>query len=155
MTDSTDASLPARSWRFRVVRLIVLAICIAWIAKAASLTPKAKGYGTAEAFLPACGMLTTHGYPCPSCGMTTSMAASVRGQLGVAWNAHPFGLVLTVIVVLAGVISATECLLGRPVIRGLSRVRWWVYVAIFGGGMMGGWIYILWAGLRSGRWPIQ
>ena len=154
MTEANATSDPTCDWRFRVVRLIVLVLCLAWIAKAATLTPNAKGYGTAEAFLPACSALTNSGYPCPSCGMTTSMSATMRGQVVLAWRAHPFGLVLMVIVVLVAVISAIECVLGRRLSERIYRIRWWVYLLIATGGMIGGWIYILWAGLKSGQWPI-
>jgi len=150
--DHTTAARPHHS--FRLVRAIVFVVCAAWLGVAMSLTPSESGYGTAEAFSPACGFLTTTGYPCPSCGMTTSMAATVRGRLGLAWRAQPFGIVLTFFVAFVGVVSLVECVIGREWFPRPVWLRWWWYVVFFLIGTSLGWIYVLWAGVNSGLWPI-
>jgi hypothetical protein len=129
-------------------------VCVAWLGVAISLTPSEKGYGTADAFSPACSFLTKTGYPCPSCGMTTSMAATVRGRLGLAWRAQPFGIVLTLVVAFVGMVAGVECVMGREWFPRPARLRWWWYVVLFLAGTILGWIYILWAGVKSGLWPI-
>ncbi|NBT61963.1 MAG: DUF2752 domain-containing protein [Planctomycetota bacterium] len=43
---------------------------------------------------PPCNFMILTGKPCPSCGMTTSFALMVRGDLGNALNANPVGSAL-------------------------------------------------------------
>jgi hypothetical protein len=47
-----------------------------------------------------CGMRALVGVPCPLCGMTTSVVATVQGRLGDAIAANPFGVLLVVAAVL-------------------------------------------------------
>jgi hypothetical protein len=44
--------------------------------------------------LPACSFKTMVGVPCPSCGMTTSFALLVRGDVGNSLRANAAGTVL-------------------------------------------------------------
>ncbi len=56
------------------------------------LTPSSAGYGTHQQLgLPPCGFLMITGYPCPSCGLTTSWAYLVRGEILNSLKAQPFG----------------------------------------------------------------
>ena len=43
-----------------------------------------------------CPLRTTTGIPCPLCGMTTSVKASLRGDLHGALLANPLGLVAVI-----------------------------------------------------------
>ena len=57
--------------------------------------PAADGVGTHEQLgLPPCGFRLMFGRPCPSCGMTTSWAHLMRGQLTQAALTHPGGMLL-------------------------------------------------------------
>ncbi|MBX7152931.1 DUF2752 domain-containing protein [bacterium] len=59
------------------------------------LTPSATGYGTHEQLgLPPCGFLTITGYPCPSCGLTTSFAYFAHGNFSASVIVQPFGALL-------------------------------------------------------------
>lgn len=147
-------SRPDQPWRFRLIRLGILAACIAWLGVAVHLEPSPRGYGTAEAFLPACSFLINHGVPCPNCGMTTAMAATMEGQFALAWQAQPLGVVLTFLVGLTGLLCLAETLLTRRLIPGLARIRWWAYLALAIVATLGAWGYVYWTGLRDGRWPI-
>jgi len=72
---------------------MLLSAC-AVLAVAARLTPAAAGYGThMQLGLPPCNFLRLTHYPCPSCGLTTCFAWMVRGQIGKAFLANPFGIV--------------------------------------------------------------
>src|SRR5262245_30550053 len=54
------------------------------------VTPDERGYGTHEQLgLPPCAFRVVTGLPCPSCGMTTSFAYVVRGQVLVAALTNP------------------------------------------------------------------
>lgn len=64
---------------------------------ARGLQPNPDGLGTHEQLgLPPCGFKMFFGKPCPSCGMTTSWAHAVRGQIlaGATANLGGFSLAL-------------------------------------------------------------
>jgi hypothetical protein len=58
-----------------------------------------------------CPLRTMTGVPCPFCGLTTAVKATVSGHLGAAVTANPFGIVAVVVAVL---------LLIRPRVRPLQ-----------------------------------
>jgi len=71
---------------------VLLSAC-AVLAVAAWLKPAAAGYGThLQLDLPPCNFLLWTHHPCPSCGMTTCFAWMMRGQIGKAFFANPFGI---------------------------------------------------------------
>jgi len=47
-----------------------------------------------------CGLRALTGIPCPLCGMTTSVVATVQGRVGDAVAANPFGILVVVAAVL-------------------------------------------------------
>ncbi len=90
----------------RTGALAVLMLCAGIIAAAACLTPSPDGYGTHTRLnLPPCAFREITGLPCPSCGLTTSMAHMARLEPGRAFFANPFGCGGFAIVVFAGILS--------------------------------------------------
>jgi hypothetical protein len=75
------------------VGLLTLAIGLTVVlATAGRLQPDPRGYGTHEQLgRPPCAILKLTGKPCPSCGLTTSFAWFVRGDLARSWRANPAG----------------------------------------------------------------
>ena len=70
-------------------------LLIAAFSVAVSLEPDPRGYGTHRALgLPPCTFQFLFGIPCPSCGMTTSIAHFVRGQFVASAQANVAGLLL-------------------------------------------------------------
>jgi hypothetical protein len=69
-----------------------------WVAVTAIglyLAPKPEGHGThTELGLPPCPCVAIFGRPCPGCGLTTSFTATLHGQFGLAFKAHPLGPIL-------------------------------------------------------------
>ncbi len=103
-------------WRALVVGLA----CFGLLSVAWTLTPDAHGLGTHRQLgLAPCSLVMMTGYPCPTCGMTTSFSYAVRGQLLSALNAQPAGLFVAIMVLLVGVIAITTALTGRA-----WRVNW-------------------------------
>ena len=138
----------------RLVAAAWLAPCVALLVISASLAPRQAGYGTASQLgLPDCSALVESGYPCPTCGMTTSMAAMAEGRVGLAWRAQPFGIVM--FVATAGWAAAAACQLatGRDILA-RARLRWW-YALVAVGGCLAGWGWVLLSGVIRGAWPIQ
>jgi hypothetical protein len=134
-----------------------LASAIAILAVLGTLQPDPSGMGTHEQLfcLPACSFLVRTGWPCPTCGLTTSLAAMAHGDVGLACRAHPFGVVLFLALVTAGLAGGME-LLSTRVFFGHNILRpraWWVLAA--GGGLLLGWLIKLAVGLASGELPIR
>jgi len=78
----------------KLVAMGVLLSACAILTVAAWLRPAAAGYGThMQLGLPPCNFLRLTHWPCPSCGLTTCFAWMVRGQIGKAFLANPFGII--------------------------------------------------------------
>ncbi|HEX4950790.1 MAG TPA: DUF2752 domain-containing protein [Blastocatellia bacterium] len=71
------------------------------LAVARVLSPSPNGIGTHQQLgLPPCFFHKLTGIPCPTCGMTTSFAHTVRLQFYEAFIAQPFGLLACVLMAL-------------------------------------------------------
>ena len=126
---------------------------VLWLA--GSVEPYLAGLGTHEQYgLPPCSLVVLTGYPCPTCGMTTAFAYTVRGELWAAFQAHPGGLAFALATILAFSVSLSVLITGK-----VWRVNWYrvsparvtlTIVLIW----LGGWAYKLAVGLISGTLPI-
>ncbi|MFH1549427.1 MAG: DUF2752 domain-containing protein [Planctomycetota bacterium] len=106
----------------RVIAFTVLILCAGTIVVAACLTPAPNGYGThTRLHLPPCAFRETTGLPCPSCGLTTSMAYMARFQFGRAFFANPFGCVGFPVVVFIGILGAFSLVSGASFSRIMER----------------------------------
>jgi len=159
-TDSAEQAVaPARVGaapgnRIRLRGLLVMAPCWMMLIVAWTLKPYACGYGTAEQLgLPACSFLARTGWPCPTCGLTTSIAAAARGRVSAAWRAHPFGPVLLVAVAALAAAGTIDLLAGKDVIGRLRPRLWWALVAV--AGLLGGWGLKLAIGIADGTLPLR
>lgn len=54
----------------------------------------------------ACLLRGLTGLPCPGCGITTSLLALARGDVGAAWAANPAGLVVAALLVVQALAAA-------------------------------------------------
>jgi hypothetical protein len=145
------------AWGGRVgVRLAGLAAAacgLAALGLAGGLTPNPQGYGTHEQLgVPGCSFMARTGYPCPTCGLTTSVAAAVRGQLGLAWRAQPFGLVVAAALAALAAAGTAQLACGRDVVGRLRPRLWWLWAAV--GGVLAGWTWVLVDGTLAGRWGL-
>ena len=112
----------APRWRSsqRVVSIAVGATLVALLVTSAWLTPSSAGLGTHQQLgLPPCTVLDWFGIRCPSCGMTTSWAHMVRGQVLAAARANAGGALLALAAAMCGpwlVASGVRgrWLIGRP-----------------------------------------
>jgi hypothetical protein len=94
---SSASSLPYIVYLISFLVIIILSV---------ELIPSDDGFGThCQLGLPACGFLTVTGYPCPSCGLTTSFSHFVRGDWLDAIRTQPFGFVLFVTLLVMSVIA--------------------------------------------------
>lgn len=99
----------------RALAALIAAGCLAVLVVAADLPPRASGVGTHLGLgLPECGFLARTGLPCPACGMTTSFAWFVRGNVEASLYVQPMGTVLAALCGLAVWGGAYIALTGRP-----------------------------------------
>lgn len=154
MTDSGAFHTRPTTLARRVRGAVVAAIAMAMLLVGWNLSPDGTGYGTHRQMgLPGCGMMISTGWPCPSCGMTTAVTATVHGELGIAMAAQPFGIVLAVGAAVFAVAGLVEAATGRTP-RGIFGPRWW-YLLIAVGGMFLGWAVKLAIGLADGTYPVR
>lgn len=86
-----------RPWRVRLIAGVILTAVASVEVIAAWLSPDGSGMGThCQLGLPPCAMVLIAGIPCPTCGMTTAFAHTIRGQLLAAAQAQPFGFLMAV-----------------------------------------------------------
>lgn len=99
-------------WPDKAFSVAVLGFSSVVLGIARCLHPSASGMGTHEQLgLPPCKFLVLTGWPCPSCGLTTSFAYAAHLHFQQAFCANPFGLLLFVVAVVA--IPASAILLWR------------------------------------------
>jgi hypothetical protein len=85
-----------------------------------------------------CMMRRTTGIPCPTCGMTRSLASLAKGQFSQSLDYHPFGILV------AGLLCAGWLYVSWYHVRGkvLPRISPWILLA----GLLG------MTGLFTGYW---
>ena len=64
------------------------------------------------------------GLACPLCGMTTSVEATLHGQVGRALAANPFGIVAVAVVVFLLVRRPATIRLSLPLVAAASALMW-------------------------------
>jgi hypothetical protein len=101
--------------------------------------------------LPPCSFRVLTGVPCPSCGMTTSFALLMRGDIANSLRANSVGTLLAAF----GLVLIPWCLasawIGQTVaVRSLERTLTWLVLG-FVGLMLLRWLIVLGLGWRTGR----
>lgn len=140
----------------RLYALLTLSACAIVLALAVWLKPDTRGYGTHEQLRVApCGWLERYRLPCPTCGMTTAFAFTVRGRFFSAAGAQPAGFALALATLALAAGAAFALVAGR-----VPRLRWplltpyrvfWVLLLL----LVGGWAFKLAAGLLTGELPLR
>ena len=92
-------SLPAAARWFALLLSLGLLVLLG---VAVALTPNERGFGTHQQLgFPQCTVLKLFHIRCPTCGMTTAWAYTVRGRLWSAAEANCGGLLLAVLAIVA------------------------------------------------------
>ncbi len=145
-----------RSAAPRWLAALTLLLAAAVLAVAGWLKPDARGFGTHEQLgTAACGMLLVTGYPCPTCGMTTSFAHTVRLQWLRAFHVQPGGFVLCLVTAAAAGISLWVLACGRwPGWLVRAMRSYWLFVGLLAV-LLGGWAYKLAVGLATQTLPLR
>jgi hypothetical protein len=104
------------------------------------LNPNPKGHGTHRQMgFPPCTFYYLTGRLCPSCGMTTSVSATLHGQFLLAWRANPFGIAFITALIAAALNSLLILTRGKSLaippkvsawVLGSLVVCWLVYAIL-------------------------
>lgn len=139
----------------RTIAALILAACIALLAAAVWIQPDTRGLGSHQQFgMPPCASIVLFGIPCPTCGMTTAFAHTVRGELGSAFFVQPAGFMLALATIAAATLSLAALLTGK-----VWHVNWYrvpptrVTIAVLLV-VLGGWIFKIATGTTLARFPI-
>ncbi|MDX2199781.1 MAG: DUF2752 domain-containing protein [Phycisphaerae bacterium] len=142
--------------RNRWIAAAVLLGATALLGVSARLKPDQRGFGTHQqlGFAP-CGVLVRTGFPCPTCGMTTAFANTMRGRFLAAAAAQPGGLALALLTAAGAAIAAWTLVRGEPP-RRLGwllqpHVIFWALLII----LLGSWVFKMFAGLATGEYPMR
>ncbi len=139
----------------RRVAALIMAGTVTLLSVALWVHPDASGLGTHKQLgFPSCTSVTLTGYPCPTCGMTTAFAHTVRGQLASAFMAQPAGMFLALGTIAAGILSVFTLITGQ-----LPTVNWyrvsptWV-VLLFVAVILLSWLFKIVTGRSAGVLPV-
>ncbi len=112
----------SRSVRCQAAAVLLAAAFL--ITVAAHLSPSPSGTGThTQLGQPPCSWMKLWNIPCPTCGMTTAFAHTVRGQLLSALIAQPAGMLLAINTLLAAMWAGHALITGRAWKLNWYRVR--------------------------------
>jgi hypothetical protein len=91
--------------------------------------------------LPACALMEFTGFPCPGCGVTTSLSHLAHGHWRAALAAQPIGVALALAAGLALLWSSLETVRGGDVWASFRKTwRPWMSWSL-AAAMLAGWIY--------------
>jgi hypothetical protein len=113
---------------WRLVAAAAGAACLTVLILAASIRPSTAGVGSHHQLKMArCGMLERTGIPCPTCGMTTSYAWLVRGNVAASLYVQPMGTFFGLVTAMGVWVGFYIALTGVPALRALrpiTQVNW-------------------------------
>ncbi len=119
------------------------------------LTPSPAGMGTHRQLgFPPCTMVAVTGFPCPTCGMTTAFAYTVRGRWLSAAAVQPAGFLLALATLLTAGLSLSVLLTGRRFRLNWYRVRPAWVTGVLLGVILLGWATKVGVGMIRGTLPI-
>jgi len=138
----------------RLVAAIIAAGCLAALATAVFVTPSPTGVSSHESIgLARCQFLATSGIPCPSCGMTTSFAHFVRGNLAASLWVQPMGTLLAFTAGIAFWAGLYIAVTGKPVHRLVRGMPSLYYVVVPVGVGIAAWAWKIFIHVRgTGGW---
>ena len=124
-----------QSWsavRRRWVGALVAVCAFGVVALLHTLIPAEGGMGTHRKLgLSPCGMVARTGYPCPGCGVTTSMTSMAHGRIAYAAHCQIFGVVAMLSLVAMGIAGAMQAIRGRNFLK-IVRIGLWKWYSLAG-----------------------
>jgi hypothetical protein len=126
---ATDFNPRALSVPHRLIAAAVAISCFAVLVVAARIPPSRTGVGTHSQWgFNECQFLQRTRLPCPTCGMTTSFAHFVRGNLLASLYVQPMGFFGAILTTAACWVGAYMAISGKPALRLLQLVPYRYYL---------------------------
>lgn len=143
MPMGTEPNAPPRlTTGERIVSALVSAGCLTVLIVAAVLKPSPTGITTHSGLgLPPCGWEASTGYPCMTCGMTTSFSWAVRANFRASLWVQPFGTVLAALCAVAFWTGLHAAVTGNSIHRVIAVFRPRTYFIAFGVLLLGAWAW--------------
>ena len=139
---SLESAPPARSKEHWVVLGLAGLVLLGFLVLGLFLVPDGRGFGTHEQLgLEPCYPMVAWNFPCPGCGVTTSVSHAARLELGTSLVVQPLGLVLSVGGLLFVVLALLGHLAGRDLWFELHRIDYSRWVPIGIGVALVAWVY--------------
>ena len=139
-----DGEETGRSTEHWFVLGVALLVPLVMVAMGLYFEPDARGIGTHEQLgLRPCTTMDLWGFPCPGCGVTTSVTMAVQGRPWDSFVTQPFGFGIAVGAVLFVLWALWGQVTGRDLYRrlmGLRLGRWGAALVAF---VLASWIYKL------------
>ena len=138
----------------RAIAAAVSLGCLAVLITAVSLRPSRTGVETHRQLgLDECQFLRTSGLPCPSCGMTTSFAWFVRGNILASLYVQPMGTLLAAAAAATFWAALYIAATGKPLHRHLNVLPGHYFVLVPMGIGIAAWGWKIYIHLRgAGGW---
>jgi hypothetical protein len=138
----------------RLYALGIFAASVAVFVVAARLNPNGHTMGAHQQLgLPPCGFVLTTGLPCPTCGMTTAFAYTIRGRFLMATYSQPAGFVLALFTAMVGFFGLAAAIVGRRPALNWYRIDPVKLVYLGGLLFVAAWATKLLLGLMDGSLP--
>ncbi len=137
-------SAPTPPFVVRIWCAFTCIVCFGMLGVGLYLTPDPSGTGTHQQLgLPPCGFYRFTGYPCPTCGCTTSVSHFAHGQWIASFVTQPFGFVVGLASLVAGCLCAIGLVTGKWVGPAIFTLEWYWRVWVYGGigVLVGAWVY--------------
>jgi hypothetical protein len=116
---------PRRSREHALVLAAGLAAPLLLVALGRFLSPDPRGWGTHEQLgFQACLPMRAWGFPCPGCGVTTSIALAAHGRPLAGLRTQPFGSIALAATFGAALWAIAGHARGRDLRAELARVAW-------------------------------
>lgn len=133
---------PAATISERIWTGVFGAGCLAVLVIAAALEPAAEGIGThTQLGLAPCGWHLALGYPCPTCGMTTSFTHAAHADPIGAFKAQPAGALLAVLAASLFWGSLHVVVTGSRIGQYATRMLSWKMAVFAGVALASAWAY--------------
>jgi len=131
-----------RSLEHWALLALVLAAAVAVVVLGLLIEPDPRGYGTHEKLgMAPCHFLAWTGFPCPGCGITTSVSLAAHGRFAESFANQPFGTLVAVLVPILAIFALVQHARRRDLGQLLhaSRPLWWmIALAVIG---LGSWAW--------------
>lgn len=129
-------------WKYRFTCGLLTILCFLLLITAVRLNPDPNGFGTHQQLgIHACGFYERTGWPCPTCGMTTSFSYLVKGHMVMAFYVQPAGAILAILTFLVSLFFFDAAISGASWHEKMATFPFGSFIVWVGLVLMIGWLW--------------